>query len=383
MPDPSVPTNHEAREHPGPDPLRALARFAVEGEPTRSEPLRVGLIHESHVVTCRTPRGPRRYLLQRLNTAVFAAPGPVMENVLRVTRHLQGRQAAAGVPDPGRRVLTVVPSREGPPWHVDDAGGWWRAYVFIEGATSFDHPLTPTAAERAAATFGRFVADLSDLPGPRLHETLPGFHDTPARYRALLTAADADPLGRAAAVRAELAALEARREMLGALHEAAARGLVPERVVHNDTKLNNVLFDTGTGEALCVVDLDTVMPGLALHDYGDLVRSAASEAPEDARDLRAVRVSPALHRAVTRGWLAPLAPLLTTAEAELLPLAPRVVTLELAARFLTDHLLGDRYFRTGYPGHNLDRCRAQLALAADMERQEGTLDASVREALGG
>lgn len=383
MQSPTAPAHGNPPEHPGADPLRALARFLVEGEPAYSEPLRVGLIHESHVVTCQTPHGPRRYLLQRLNTAVFTAPGPVMENILRVTRHLQERQAAAGVSDLERRVLSVVPSHAGPPWHVDDAGGWWRAYVFIEGTTSFDRPPSPATAERAAQAFGRFVADLTDLPSPRLHETLPGFHDTPARYRALRAAAEADPLGRAGAVRAELTALEARREQLNALHEAAAQGLIPERVVHNDTKLNNVLFDTGTGEALCVVDLDTVMPGLALHDYGDLVRSATNEAPEDACDLSTVRVNPVLHRAVTRGWLAPLAGLLTRTEAELLPLAPRVMTLELAARFLTDHLLGDRYFRTGYPGHNLDRCRTQLALAADLERQEGTLAAHVREALGG
>jgi hypothetical protein len=332
---------------------------------------------------CRTPVGARRYLLQRVNTEVFPAPEPVMDNLLRVTTYLRRKLAERGATEPDRRVLRVVAARDSRAWRVDDLGRWWRTYAFVEGTRSFDRPPSPETARRAAAAFGGFIADLADLPGPRLHETLPGFHDSPARYRALEAAAEADPLGRTASVGAELRALESRRDLLGVLQGAAARGEVPERVAHNDTKLNNVLFDAATGEALCVVDLDTVMPGLALYDYGDLVRSAASEAPEDARNPGAVRLSLPLHRAVTQGWLEPMAPLLTPGEAELLPLAPIVVTLELAARFLTDYLGGDRYFRTAYPGHNLDRCRAQLALAADMERHEATLTTAVREALGG
>ncbi len=365
------------------DVLGVLSGFAVDGEPIAAEPLRVGLIHESHVVTCRAPAGARRYLLQRINTEVFRSPGPVMDNLLRVTTHLRRKVADRGDADPDRRVLTVVAARDGGAWRVDDAGHWWRAYAFVEGARSFDRPPSTDIARRAATAFGRFVAELADLPGPRLHETLPGFHDSPARYRALEAAAEADPLGRTASVAAELRALASRRDLLGLVQEAAARGEVPERVAHNDTKLNNVLFDVETGEALCVVDLDTVMPGLAPHDYGDLVRSAASEAPEDARDPATMHLSLPLLRAVTRGWIEPMAPRLTPAEAELLPIAPIVVTLELAARFLTDYLDGDRYFRIAYPAHNLDRCRAQLALAADMERHEATLSDTVRETLGG
>ncbi len=359
------------------------AGFAVDGEPVGAEPLSVGLIHESHVVACHAPDGARRYLLQRINTEVFRSPEQVMGNLLRVTTHLRRKVAERGDADPDRRVLTVVPARDGGAWRVDGAGRWWRAYAFVEGARSYDRPPSAETARRAAAAFGRFVADLADLPTPRLHETVPGFHDSPARYRALEVAAGADPMGRAASVGAELRALASRRDLLGVVQQAADRGEVPERVVHNDTKLNNVLFDVATGEALCVVDLDTVMPGLAPYDYGDLVRSAASEAPEDARDPGAVRLALPLHRAVTQGWLEPMAPLLTPGEAELLPLAPIVVALELAARFLTDYLDGDRYFRTTYPGHNLDRCRSQLALAADMERHQATLTAAVREALGG
>ncbi len=357
--------------------------FAVDGEPVAAEPLRVGLIHESHVVTCRAPDGARRYLLQRINTEVFRSPEQVMGNLLRVTTHLRRKLTETGATEPDRRVLTVVTARDGGAWRVDGAGRWWRAYAFVEGARSYDRPPSAETARRAAAAFGRFVAELADLPTPRLHETLPGFHDSPARYRALEAAADADPLGRVASVREDLRALGSRRDLLGVIQQAADRGEVPERVVHNDTKLNNVLFDVATGEALCVVDLDTAMPGLAPYDYGDLVRSAASEAPEDARDPATMRLSLPLHRAVTQGWLEPMAALLTPAEAELLPLAPLVVTLELAARFLTDYLDGDRYFRTAYPGHNLDRCRAQLALAADLERHQATLATAVREALGG
>jgi hypothetical protein len=367
-----------------PTPTReTLSRFAVEGEPSGFEPLRVGLIHDSYVATCRVRAGVRRYLLQRLNTGVFPSAGQVMENLSRVTAHLRRKLLEAGRADVDRRVLAPVPARDGRYWHVDGNGHWWRTYAFIEGSCSRDRPESPEEVHRAAEAFGSFVAGLADLPEPRLHETLPGFHDTPARHRALLAAIEADPHGRAAQVRAEVRLVDDRRTELGVLQEAADRGELPERVVHNDTKLNNVLFDSATGEALCVVDLDTVMPGLALHDYGDLVRSAASEAREDVGDPSRARLSLPLFREVTRGWLGPMAGLLTSAEVELMPLAPRVIALELAIRFLTDYLEGDRYFRVERPGHNLDRCRAQLALAADLERQETAMAAVVRESLGG
>jgi hypothetical protein len=368
----------------GEAPLRALGHFATHGTPLACEPLRVGLIHASYVATCRRAGGgTRRFLLQRLNTRVFAAPERVMENIQRVTAHLRRRVLDRGDPEPERRVLRPVPSEDGRPWHVDEAGDWWRAYDYVEGAVSHDHPDRPETAQRAAAAYGGFLADLADLPGPPLHETVPGFHDTPARYLALLDAVDRDPLGRAREVREPLRRLEARRETLETLERAAARGELTRRVVHNDTKLNNVLFDLRTGEAVCVVDLDTVMPGLALHDYGDLVRSAARSSGEDARDPGAMRLDLALHAEATRGWLGPLAALLRPAEVALLPLAPRVIALELAIRFLTDYLEGDRYFRIEHEGHNLARCRAQLALAEDMERKEDAMAAVARAALGG
>ena len=360
-----------------------LSRFALEGEPTALERLRVGLIHESYIATCRTGDGPRRYLVQRLNTGVFPSAERVMENLARVTAHLRRKLVEVGRADLDRRVLALVPARDGRYWYVDEGGQWWRTYAYIEGSRSQDRPDSPASARAGAEAFGSFVAGLTDLPGPRLHETLPGFHDSPARYRALQAALATDPGGRAVDVRAEVRFVADRRAELGALQEAARRGDIPERVVHNDTKLNNVLFDAMTGEALCVVDLDTVMPGLALHDYGDLVRSAASEAPEDARDPSRVRLSLPLFREVTRGWLGPMVGLLTPAELELMPLAPRVIALELAIRFLTDYLEGDHYFRIERPGHNLDRCRAQIALVTDLEHREAAMTAVVREAVGG
>jgi hypothetical protein len=366
-----------------PELASVLSRFRIEGEPTRVSPLRVGLIHESYVATCRGPAGLRRYLLQRLNARVFPSPEAVMENLLRVTDHLRSGLTPQPPGEAERRVLTPLRSLEGPPWHVDADGHWWRAYAYVERSRSFDRPERPGVAGRAAEAFGAFVAALADLPAPRLHETLPGFHDTVARYQALQVALAADTHGRAGRVRDEARRIAARAGELGLLHEAVALGEVPERVVHNDTKLNNVLFDAGTGEVLCVVDLDTVMPGLALHDFGDLVRSTAAAAPEDTGDPDRMRLSLPLFREVAAGWLAPLAGRLTATEVGLLPVAPRIVTLELAIRFLTDFLQGDRYFRVERPEHNLARCRAQLALAEDMERREPALAGAVREALGG
>jgi len=328
-----------------------VARFAIDAPVVAVEPFSgpAGHINASYVVTARGARDrPARFFLQRLNRHVFPDLDALMENVARVTRHVGGP-------------LRLVPTREGLACARDDQGDVWRLYGFIERAVA--RAMASAAdAERAAGAFGAFQRALADLPGPRLHETIPHFHDTPRRLESFECAVQRDSAGRAAEARKEIAQVQGRRELAAVLVKAAASGTVPERIVHNDAKLANVLFDAASGEALCVVDLDTVMPGLALFDFGDLVRSMATRAAEDERDTSRVRLEPELFESIARGYVAATRELLTPAERELLVPAAQVIVFEQAVRFLIDHLEGDRYYRIARPGHNLDRCRTQLAL---------------------
>ena len=307
------------------------ARFATGAAVATVEPFSgpAGHINASYIVSGRAPRDrPMRFFLQRLNAHVFPNLAELMENVKRVTQHVGGP-------------LRLVPTRGGDACLKDEHGAFRRA--------------------------------LGDLPGPRLHETIPHFHDTPRRLESFECAVQRDAAGRAAGARAEVAEIRAHRDLAAVLVQAAAAGAVPERVVHNDAKLANVLFDAASGEPLCVVDLDTVMPGLALYDFGDLVRSMATRAAEDERDTSRVRLEPELFESIARGYVAAMRELLTPPERDLLVPAAQVIVFEQAVRFLIDHLEGDRYYRIARPGHNLDRCRTQLALLAALLEQERPL----------
>lgn len=351
----------------------ALSRFAVEGSLVSLSPHTSGLINRSWIAAFDAPGGPRRFLLQRINRHVFLRPEHVMENMLRVTRHVASRLAREGASDASRRVLSLVPSRAGGSHHVDSAEETWRLLRWIEAARSSERAATEAEAEEAARAFGRFLRQLGDLPGPRLHETIPGFHDTPGRLAALERAFARDPAGRAASCGAEVAALLDRRSLASALADRAARGEIGERPVHNDAKIANVLRDERTGEALAVVDLDTVMPGLALHDFGDLVRSTVSDTVEDETDLRRVAVRVPIFGALARGFVEGAGDALAPLERSLLLTAAEVVTYEQAIRFLTDHADGDRYYRIDRPGQNLDRARAQLRLLESLEEARPAL----------
>jgi Ser/Thr protein kinase RdoA (MazF antagonist) len=319
-----------------------------------------GHINASYVV--QTPRG--RFFLQRLNTDVFQDHQRLMENVARVTKHLAGP-------------LRLVSAREGASYVADDEGGVWRMYTYIEnGAPVVGAPSGPVVG-RAAGAFGAFQRALADLPGPRLHETIPHFHDTPRRLDAFERAVESDTAARAAGVRSEVDQILGYRHLAPLLVDAEGRGTVPERIVHNDAKLANVLFDRASGDALCVVDLDTVMPGLALYDFGDLVRSMATRAAEDERDLGRVRLEPDLFESIARGYVTGAREFLTQAERELLVPGAQVIVFEQAIRFLIDHLEGDRYYRIARPGHNLDRCRTQLTLLDALCEQETALTRTV------
>ncbi len=354
------------------------ARFALPGSPGETGPHGRGHINDTFVHTRRVGAGARRFVLQRINPTVFRDPAALMENVLRVTRHAARKLDAAGAAGPRREVLSVVPTHEGGPLHRDGAGACWRCYAFIEDAESHDVLRRPEQAHAAGFAFGHFQGLVADLPPPRLHETIPGFHDTPARLAALERAVAADAHGRARLAAPEIAAARERHRMAGRLLARHARGEVPERITHNDTKLNNVLLDRATGHGVAVIDLDTVMPGLALYDFGDLVRTATNSAPEDETDLSQIEARREVFAAAAEGYLAATRGFLGAAEVEELPFAGRLLTFENAIRFLTDFLQGDTYYKTAHPGHNLERCRAQFALLRSMEAQAPEWEALVR-----
>jgi Ser/Thr protein kinase RdoA (MazF antagonist) len=345
---------------------RAAEAFEVEGDWVRASPISTGHINATWLATCRTSAGERRFVLQSINTDIFRQPDVLMDNVVRVTRHLQAALASRGAADAARRCLRLVPARRGG-WSVDlGDGGYWRASTYIEGTRHYDVAETPAVAEEAGLVFGRFAADLADWAGPPLRETIPHFHDFPRRVAALDAAADRDAAGRLDGVRADVdAALSAAGLLEEALRSAGAESW-PERMVHNDCKLNNALFDVASGEGLCAVDLDTVMPGRIAFDVGEIVRSATCAAPEDERDLSKVRFDLDLFAAVVRGYVRGAAAILTEEERAGIPMAGPLMTLENGLRFLTDHLEGDVYFAAQRPGHNLDRARAQLRLFGSM-----------------
>ena len=349
--------------------------FELPGRWLSSRPYGSGWINETLLVE-RDDAGRRtRWIQQRVNASVFRTPADVMENVARVTEHQRAALARSAPPDAERRALRLVPARSGGFAYVDEDGEWWRTFHFIDGASSRDAVGSVAEAGAAAEAFGRFLAQLADLPGPRLHETIPRFHDARARFEQLVAAARDDAHDRLAGCRRELDFIAAREAMVA--RSEALRAALPERVTHNDTKINNVLLDDATGEGVCVIDLDTVMPGLALYDFGDLARRAASPVAEDERDLAKVRVEPPLFDALVAGYLRGAGSALRADERAELVFASRLMTLLLGMRFLADHLAGDRYFRIRRPGQNLDLARTQLALLADFERRSDALEAIV------
>jgi aminoglycoside phosphotransferase (APT) family kinase protein len=352
---------------------RVAEAFAIEGRWLGSRPYGSGHINETLLAEFEGPRGPARYVQQRINRDVFREPEQVMANIARVLAHQRAALEREGAPDLARRVLELVPTREGATHFVDERGETWRTSRLIEGARSHDVVRGPADARAAAEAFGRFLAQLGDLPAPRLFETIPRFHDARLRFEQLEAAVRADAEGRLAGCRAEVDFALAREGLVARVEALARAGRLRERVTHNDTKLNNVLLDDATGEGLCVIDLDTVMPGYALHDFGDLARTAATRAAEDERDLARVTVDPGLFRALAEGYLRGAGAGLDAAERALLPFGALLMCFVIGIRFLADHLRGDGYFRVHRRGQNLDRARAQLALVADFERQAGRL----------
>ena len=345
--------------------IRGVAQqFQISGELRSAAPYGSGHINDTYCVVFNQAGTLVRYILQRINHHVFKNPVDLMENIRRVSAHLARKQA--GETDASRRVLTLIPARHGLHYYCDAQGNYWRAYLFIEKALTYDIVESERQAFEAAKAYGRFQKLLADLPAPRLNDTIPDFHNTPRRFAAFEEVLSLDHVNRAKTARSEIDFALAHKAMASALIAAN----LPERVTHNDTKFNNVMLDDKTGEGICVIDLDTVMPGLALYDFGDMVRTATSPAGEDERDLSKVRMQMPMFTALARGYLASASGFLTKEEKQHLALAGKVITFETGIRFLTDYLSGDTYFKVHRDGHNLDRCRAQFKLVQSIEQQE-------------
>ena len=344
-----------------------IHRFRIPGDYVAAAPYGTGHINDTFAVNVNQSGTGLRYIFQRINHRIFQQPENLMGNILRVTQHVRSRMG--GVPDASRRMLTVIPADDGRPFVIDDEGYYWRAYLFIEDALSRDAVESPGQAFQSARAFGRFQKAVSDLPGPRLHEVIPDFHNTPKRFEALERAIQSDSCGRASSCQRDIEFALAHKPEARLLTDLLAAGDLPERITHNDTKINNVLMDNSTGEGVCVIDLDTVMPGLVHYDFGDMVRTATSPAAEDETDLSKVHVHFELFEALLRGYLDAASGFLTPLEKELLPFSGKLITLEIGVRFLTDYLQGDVYFKTKRPEHNLDRCRNQFQRVRSIESQ--------------
>ena len=311
-----------------------------------------GHINETYMIT--TAAGAR-YILQHINQHVFRNPVAVMENACGVTEFIRAKGGVA---------VRFLHTAEGNAWYQDETGEFWRAYGFIDGL-SMDLPESDEDFFQSGLAFGAFQQQLSDYPAHTLHETIPNFHNTPDRFRQLRAAIEADTVGRRASAGAEIDFYLSQEARGGQLYDMLQQGILPLRVTHNDTKLNNVLLDPVTHAPLCVLDLDTVMPGLAAYDFGDSIRSGAATAAEDEQDVSKMKLDLKLFETFLRGFLQG-APALTEAEVKTLPLGAYTMTLECGSRFLKDYLEGDHYFRIHYPEHNLVRCRTQMALCIDM-----------------
>ncbi|WLT30673.1 phosphotransferase enzyme family protein [Geothrix sp. PMB-07] len=359
-------------------PVEVARRFQLLGDVLSAEPYGTGHINHTYAVTCDQAGEPVRYLLQRLNTNVFKTPRGLMNNIQEVTGHIRAKLEARGLPFT-RRVLTLLPVRETGAFFLDDPDlGFWRCYLFIEGARTYDVVERTEQAFEAAKAFGAFQSLLADYQGPELQETIPDFHHTPRRLEALKAAVAQDPLGRAKDCEVDILFALEREPLAHRLVDLQTQGAIPTRITHNDTKLNNVMLDDATGTGVCVIDLDTVMPGLSLCDFGDMVRTACNPLAEDDADTRKMVARGDMFEALACGYLQGTEGALLPVERENLVVAGELLTYECGIRFLTDFLLGDTYFRTHRPGQNLDRARNQFALVRSLEQQENTFMDRIR-----
>ena len=345
----------------------AIANFNFTGRLKDRRPFGSGHINDTYLLTFEIgDMGDMSAILQRMNREIFTQPVELMENIVGVTSYLREKIIENGG-DPERETLNIIPAKDGKAYYVDSKGEYWRSYKFITDAKCYDQVEKPEDFYESAVAFGNFQRLLADYPADTLHETIKGFHDTRARFEVFKQAVAQDVCGRAASVDREIEFVLAHEEIARVLGEFQEKGLVPLRVTHNDTKLNNIMIDNTTRKGICVIDLDTVMPGLAVNDFGDSIRFGTSTGAEDEKDLSKVSCSMELFEIYVKGFLQGCAGSLTPTEVELLPMGAKVMTYECGMRFLTDYLQGDHYFKIHREEHNLDRARTQFKLVEDME----------------
>lgn len=342
-----------------------IRQFALESPVVETEPFGNGHINDTY--RFKTEDGAY-YILQKMNTSIFKNPDELMENICGVTDYLKEKIRERGG-NPARETLDFIRTKEGAAYFRTEEGDCWRICRFIEGATCYDEVKTPRDFYNSALAFGQFQAELSEYPAETLHETIPQFHDTVKRFADFKKAVEEDKMGLADRVRDEIEFAYAREADTHVLGDLLAKGEIPLRVTHNDTKLNNIMIDDETGKGICVIDLDTVMPGLAVNDFGDSIRFGANTAAEDEPDWTKMTLDLELYETYVKGFVEGCAGRLTAKELEMLPMGAKIMTYECGIRFLADYLEGDVYFKVHRPEQNLDRCRTQFALVADMEKK--------------
>ena len=355
-------------------------KFRAEGIFECAIPYGSGHINDTKLITAKTDLGVKKYVLQRINHNVFKKPDELMKNYVGVTSYLSKIIEKAGG-DPMRETLNVIKTKDGEDFYLSPEGEYWRLLVFIDDSLSYDKVERPEQFYESAVAFGNFQYLLRDYPADTLYETIVNFHNTPDRIRLFKEALAADVCGRAKEVKEEIDFVLAREEFAATLEAAHNEGRLPLRVTHNDTKLNNILFDDVTGKALCIVDLDTIMPGYSVNDFGDSIRFGATTALEDEKDLSKVNFDISLYELYVKGFIEGTKGGLTDCEMELLPIGAIMMTFECGTRFLTDYLSGDTYFKIHRPEHNLDRARNQFKLVSDMEKCLDEMRAIVKKYL--
>lgn len=355
---------------------RVAGHFGLEGEVRDVAVVSNGNINCTYDVTIRNYGEEHRYIFQKLNIFVFKNPKRIMGNIRRITEHISSKLEEKG--ESQDHVMHFYKTAEGKNYYMRNQG-FWRVSDFVPNTETYNTCDDLERLRSAGRAFGEFQMMLSDFDATQLYETIPNFHNTRSRIAVMLRHVNEDPCGRADEVAAEIEQIKAWKPLAIRLNELIDSEELPLRVTHNDTKINNLLFDRDTHEAKTVIDLDTVMPGLAAHDFGDAVRFAANTAVEDEPNLANVSLDMDRFRAFAEGFVPPITHSLTQMEVDTLALGAFVITVELAVRFLDDYITGDQYFKTLYPGHNLVRARCQLALAADMHRRMDEMNAIIRE----
>ena len=349
------------------EPILCAAASAFDfGGPMVCDPHHYGEGHINDTFVVWRADHTKRFILQRINTDTFTDPAGLMENICGVTRHLRTKIQAEGG-DPRRECLNVIPTLSGAAYYIDSECNAWRAYDFVENTVCLQQVGCEADFRTVAETLGKFQNQLEDYPASTLHETIARFHDTPNRYANFEKALAADALGRAKTIAPEIAFIHAREKDCHVLLDQLAAGEIPLRVTHNDTKINNVLLDEATGKGICVIDLDTVMPGLSAYDFGDSIRTGANDCAEDEPDQSKVHFDLHLYEVFAKGYLSTAGSTMHTAEKKSLAWGAKLMTLECGIRFLTDYLEGDHYFHIARPDHNLDRARTQFTLVRQME----------------